>query len=369
MEKEVSLRLAEAARAAAPADGAEVLLLDEADGRLMVAATLGEAPHRATSPFLEESPLEREALAGGGPVIGVDATPRAARRPEGVVLCLPLQHGGRSLGVLCLYAYPPNRLEESDGARLMPLAALGAVAIVAARALAEEKSLESSRAQFVRVATHELRSPVAVAQSLVRGVLKGYAGPLTEKQAEVFSRVSGRLDFLESLVNDLLDLAAGKAPELGEPLAPVSVTASLRRVAVLWQPRAEEKGVSLTLKVPRDLLLVRATEEGLDRLFANLVSNGIKYTPAGGAVTVTAERIGEQVKAVVSDTGVGIPPEAMPRLFQEFYRAPNVKALGETGTGLGLAIVRDLVEGYGGRVEVQSLLGKGTTFTVTLPLA
>lgn len=367
MEMEVSLRLAEVALAAAQADGAEVLLLDEADSRLVVAAAVGDAPHRATSSLLEESPLEREALAGGKPVIAA-ASLKTDRWSEGLSLCLPLQHEGHALGVLCLHARPPRRFEESDGARLAPLAALGAAAIAAARALAEAKRLETSRAQFVRVATHELRSPVAVAQSLVRGVLKGYAGPLTDKQAEVFSRVSGRLDFLEGLVNDLLDLAAGKVPELGEAAAPVSVTASLRRVVVLWQPRAEEKGITLRLRVPRDPLLVRATEEGLDRLFVNLVSNGVKYTLPGGEVTVTAERAGEQAQVTVSDTGVGIPPEALPHLFQEFYRAPNVKALGETGTGLGLAIVRDLVERYGGRVEVQSLLGKGTTFTVVLPL-
>ena len=369
MEAEVSRRLAEAALAAAQADGAEVRLLDEAGQRLVVTAAAGDAPHPAVSLALEESPLAREALAGGGPVIGADVDLTAAPRPGSSLLCLPLQHEGRSLGLLCLHAHLPRRFDTTDGARLTPLAALGAAAVAVTQALAEEKNLEASRAQFVRVATHELRSPVATAQSLVRGVLKGYAGPLTEKQQEVFSRISHRLDFLESLVNDLLDLAAGKAPELGEPVAPVSVTASLRRVVVLWQPHAEEKGLTLTLRVPRDPLLVHATEEGLDRVFVNLVSNAVKYTPTGGAVTVTAERAGGQVEVVVSDTGIGIPTEALPHLFEEFYRAPNAKALGEVGTGLGLAIVRDLVQRYGGRIGVQSVVGAGTTFTVTFPVA
>jgi two-component system phosphate regulon sensor histidine kinase PhoR len=125
--------------------------------------------------------------------------------------------------------------------------------------------------------------------------------------------------------------------------------------------------VALVLRPCRDELVVRATEEGLDRIFVNLVGNAIKYTPAGGEVTVLPCGSGGEISVAVTDTGIGIPPEALPHLFEEFYRAPNARAAKITGTGLGLAIVKELVDRYGGRIEVESRLGEGSTFTVTLP--
>ena len=290
------------------------------------------------------------------------------------VLRVPLVHEGDSIGTLHVYATAPRRFGEDDVARLKPLADMGAAAIAAAqlvlslsKQLAVLESLEAGRAQFVRVATHELRSPVAVAQSLVRGVLKGYAGALNDKQNEIFGRVSRRLDFLESLVNDLLDLAEGKAPELAEDETAVALNASVGRAVLLLQPRAEEKGVALTLRPCREELVVWGAEEGLDRIFVNLVGNAIKYTPSGGSVTIVLRRAGEEIQVEVNDTGIGIPAEALAHLFEEFYRAPNARALDAVGTGLGLAIVKDLVDQYGGRIEVESAVGAGSTFTVTFP--
>jgi signal transduction histidine kinase len=187
-------------------------------------------------------------------------------------------------------------------------------------------------------------------------------------QADVFARISRRLDLLENLINDLLDLAAGKAPELAEAQEPVVLNASLGRVMLLLQPRAEDKGLDMTFRLCHDQLVVEGTEEGLDRIFVNLVGNAVKYTPPGGTVTVSVQQIDGQAQVEVSDTGIGIPEEALPHLFKEFYRAPNAKKLAEVGTGLGLAIVQDLVDRYGGRVWVKSAVGSGTTFTVTFPL-
>ncbi|MFH1312586.1 MAG: HAMP domain-containing sensor histidine kinase, partial [Candidatus Eisenbacteria bacterium] len=283
------------------------------------------------------------------------------------ILCVPLLHEGAPLGTLHVYAAAPQRFHEKDVALLSPLVDMAGTAVVAIRDAEALETQEASKAHFIHVATHELRSPVAVSQSLVRGVLKGYAGEMSDRQAEIFGRVSSRLDFLESLVNDLLDLAAGKSADPAEEEA-VVLNSSVGRAVLSLQPRAEEKGVTLIHKACCEELVVWGTEEGLDRIFVNLVGNGIKYTPAGGSVTVAMQRLEDGIEVRVIDDGIGIPEEALPHLFQEFYRAPNAKASDEVGTGLGLAIVKDLVDRYNGCIEVESALGQGSTFTVTFPL-
>jgi len=370
---EVLTCLADGARQIVQADAVMVRLLDERGTHLTVAAGSGLPAallHREPIP-VEQCPLDEEVLSGQ-PVVVVDA--RADSRAVGVpqayrsVLCMPLLHAGDAIGTLHVYATAPGRFCGEVTHLLTPLVELGVMALAATRALGELEVLETSKAHFIHVATHELRSPVAVSQSLVRGVLKGYAGELTDKQRDLFGRISRRLDFLESLINDLLDLAAGKVPALAEGETAVLLNTSVGRAVLLLQPRAEEKGVALTYHACCEELVVRGTEEGLDRIFVNLVDNGIKYTPPGGSVTVALRRVGKEVEVLVADTGIGIPDDAMPHLFEEFYRAPNAKAVDEVGTGLGLAIVRDLVRRYGGHIEVESSVGQGTTFTVTFPL-
>ncbi len=375
MEKleQVLDRLVAGVQTALRGDGAAVRLLN-GDGRhLVLGAASGLAAGREGTERvpLEGCPLDEEALAGA-PVVVVDARDdkRAACVPEQcrAAVCVSLVHSGEPVGTLHVYGKKPGSFDEDDVASLVALGDLGAAAIASARAANAREKLEASKAHFVRVTTHELRSPVTVAQSLVRGVLKGYAGELSEKQMDVFTRVAGRLDHLENLVNDLLSLAAGRAPELAEKEGPVMLRASVGRAVLLFQPRADDKGVSLRQETCCEGLVIWGTEEGLDSVFSNLVSNAVKYTPSGGRVLVTMRATGDEVVVQVADTGIGIPAEAIPHLFEEFYRAPNAKAADEAGTGLGLAIVRDLVERYSGTIDVDSEEGKGSTFTVTLPI-
>ena len=364
----VLTHLAESAAIALRADAAAVCLLDESGTRLSVAAVhglpaelLGRGPQE-----IQSCALDREALTSRAAVVA-DAQHGPLELPGQdfrAGLCTPLIHEGQPVGTLHVYATVPERFSEDDAVTLRPLVDLGVAAITATRAMAELEALEANQAQFIRVMTHELRSPVTVAQSLVRSVL--YAGDLSDKQVEVFTRIGRRLDGLENLINDLLDLAAGKAPGPAEE-GPVVLNASIGRVVLLLQPRAEDKSLEMTFQSCRDQLVVRGTEEGLDRIFVNVVGNAVKYTPPGGAVAVSVQQVDGQAQVEVADTGIGIPEEALPHLFEEFYRAPNAKKT-EVGTGLGLAIVKDLVERYGGRIQVKSTVGVGTTFTVTLPL-
>lgn len=222
---------------------------------------------------------------------------------------------------------------------------------------------------IMHVITHELRSPVQVTSSLLNVLSRGYVGELNDKQADLVDRARRRIQLLEALVDDLLDLAAGKAnvPVRAER-GPVALSEMLRGVCARYEALAEEKDLSVRCECPDDGLIVCGDKEELDRIFDNLVSNAVKYTQVGG-VELRAERTDGWVRIAVADTGIGIPEDALPRLFQEFFRARNAKALQETGTGLGLVIVKDLVERYDGQIEVESVEGKGTTITVLLPLA
>jgi signal transduction histidine kinase len=205
-------------------------------------------------------------------------------------------------------------------------------------------------------------------ESLLTALVGGYVGELAPQHLDVINRALKRVQALQTLVNDLLDLASGKALMKHSEHRLVPVGSVVSEVCERLQARATAKDIALLSEVPAEPLDVLADPVDIDRLVTNLVGNGVKYTTAG-TVRVSLVREADRAKVVVADTGIGIPAESLPKLFQEFYRAKNAKALDEAGTGLGLAIVKDLVERYGGRIDVDSREGVGTTFTVTLPLA
>lgn len=141
----------------------------------------------------------------------------------------------------------------------------------------------------------------------------------------------------------------------------------INRAVDAVQPEAEEKGIDLKVQVPETLITLQANEEDLDRLVSNLLENAVKYTPHKGKVGLQVGRSGKVVHIAVSDTGIGISPESLPRIFEEFYRAKNAKEAGD-GTGLGLSLVKHIVDRYRGEIDVQSRPGEGSTFQVTLPM-
>jgi signal transduction histidine kinase len=195
-----------------------------------------------------------------------------------------------------------------------------------------------------------------------------YGGTLGPVQARLVARAQRRLASLHALIDDLLDLAAGKADMSPGDRRLVDLGQAVAEIAERYQPIARDRGVALEVRQPAAPIEIWCDAGDLDRIVGNLVSNAVKYTTQGW-ITVTLSREGDAARLEVKDTGIGIPADALPHLFKEFYRAGNAKVVDESGTGLGLSIVRNVVERYGGRVEVTSQEGVGTTFLVTLPAA
>lgn len=238
-----------------------------------------------------------------------------------------------------------------------------------AEALARDRDeierLERFKSSFMLTVAHELRAPVAGAQSLLRTLVRGMAGSLTDQQREILERVEVRHDELLELINDLLALAASKTLAPEAELGPIDLLPVIDRVVSRFRPQAEQAGVGLSVEAA-PAVRVRGTIDGLTGVFSNLVGNAIKYTPRGGKVVVGIDRSGDEIAIRVSDTGIGIEAKDIPRLGEEFFRAENAKQRGVGGTGLGLAIVRQHLERCHGRIEVESKVGQGSTFRVFL---
>ncbi|MGA9753159.1 MAG: GAF domain-containing sensor histidine kinase [Acidobacteriota bacterium] len=371
-------RLTEATARVLGCKGASIRLLDREGRHLEMAAIHGLSPAYAEKAPIElgKALIDQEALSGR-PVLVRDA-PRDPRvrhpdkmREEGVetILVAPLVGRSGPIGVLRAYGAKSHRFTRRDADFLAAVAVQGAVALENAKAYESLTRLNEDKSRFLRIVTHELRSPLQVTQSLLAVLERGYAGPLGAQQSDLMGRAVRRLAALEVLVDDLLDLAAGKADAFSpSERCVLSLGEVVEEVFNRSKPSAEGKGIGLRLEAPSEPLEVWGDRREVERMVENLVANAIKYTREG-TVALTIEGEAEWVRLAVSDTGIGIPADALPRLFEEFYRAPNAKALDETGTGLGLAIVQDLAARYDGRIEVESSEGTGSRFTLVLPRA
>jgi len=239
-----------------------------------------------------------------------------------------------------------------------------------ARRLSEEKTylekLDRAKRQFLRLVTHELQAPIDAIESYLRITLEGYVP--SEKLTEIINKCITRAREERALINDLLELGHLEAIGAHAQIEPVRLDEVLRNIASDFEKQAEEKRLRYTISTAPDIPPVSGTPEQFKSMWANLISNAIKYTPENGAVTVRLHAEGGKVIGEVSDTGIGIPPEDRPRLFTEFFRARNAREMEAHGTGLGLVLVKKVVEGAGGKVTVRSEPGRGTTFTFSIPV-
>lgn len=217
--------------------------------------------------------------------------------------------------------------------------------------------------RFTADASHELRSPLGAMRAAVEVALQN---PRTvEAYRDTLASIGEQCDRLTSLVNGLLLLARADAGELEVRREPLDLGAVVADVAEMFEPLAEERGVSLVFS-PTSLVTVVGDSSRLRQLVTNLVDNAIKFTGTGGTVTLRIERDRERARLLVTDTGIGIPAERLPHVFERFYQASPARS--GNGYGLGLSICKWIVEAHGGTLQAESLPDSGTTFIVALPL-
>jgi two-component system phosphate regulon sensor histidine kinase PhoR len=229
------------------------------------------------------------------------------------------------------------------------------------------RQLDQMKTDFVNMVAHELRGPLVAIKQQNNVLLEGLCGPLEEKQHEFINRGSNKIDALLSLINDLLDVAKIEAGKHVQHRVPTDIGKIIEETVALMESRATEKGIALTFSL-KGLKPVQADPKNIEEIFNNLITNAINYSPEGGQVTVTAQGLGEYMEIKVEDTGVGIPPEELPKIFNKFYRVKHPKTRHVTGTGLGLAIVKGIVDAHQGTIDVESTMDKGTTFKILLPV-
>jgi len=224
---------------------------------------------------------------------------------------------------------------------------------------------EALRKNLIADVSHELRTPLTIIQGNIQAILEGVYPLEMAQMAGLYDETR----LLTRLVDDLHDLALADAGQLRLERRPVNVSDLARTAVGQFDPVAEAAGVKLTLETSVDAPEVLGDADRLAQALRNLLSNAIRHTPAGGQVTMRVGCSGEHVTIQVADTGSGIAPEDLPHVFDRFYRGDKSRSRRGGGAGLGLAITRQLVTAHGGRIEVASTPGLGTSFTITLPAA
>jgi signal transduction histidine kinase len=283
------------------------------------------------------------------------------RMPDGGLLVvgeslIPEQTALRSL-VLVLAA----------GAGLGFLLSLAAAWFLSGRALVPIQQAFQRQQEFVADASHELRTPLTVLRSATDLLNKYRAQPL-DSNGELFDDVRSEIVRMERLAQDLLTLARSDAGGLELMTAPLELADMAAEVVRRTTPLAQSEGVHLRLHADQQSATVEADPDRLQQVLYILIDNAIKHTPPGGTIDVRVRRHGQSAQIEVADTGTGIAPEHLPRIFDRFYRADKARARAQGGTGLGLAIAKMLIDAHHGQLQLASTIGVGTQVTVSLPL-
>lgn len=228
------------------------------------------------------------------------------------------------------------------------------------------KQLDQMKSDFINMVAHELRNPLHSVRQLLTVQLEGLCGRLGEKQEDFLGRSVKQIDGLLELIRDLLDISKAESGILIQHHVPVDLEEIVKKVMEIMEVRATRQGIALDCVVSGHPI-IQADARSMEEVFNNLLSNAVNYSPDGGRVTVDLNQCGDFVEIKVTDTGIGIDPEEVPRIFDKFYRIKHPRTRDVTGTGLGLSLVKSIVEAHRGALEVISRPNDGTCFRIQLP--
>ncbi len=294
------------------------------------------------------------------------------------VIAVPLLLQDQVIGAVVLYGDRPYQVSRRDTFLLSTAAIQAAMAIQNALLFAEVKDKNAAlervnnlKSQFLATVTHELRTPLHSIISYGALILEGFVeGELTAEQEEHIQFIVRRAEDLSRLVDDMLDLSKIEADRLEVKVEPLALESSLTEVVNQLMPMASNKGLQLTLEMEDSLPMALADSHRIRQVVINMVSNALKFTEKGG-VTIRCALLDryDMLRISVNDTGIGISPAALDYIFEAFRQADGSTTRRFGGTGLGLTIARKLIELQGGEVSVESVVGQGSTFSFTLPVA
>jgi signal transduction histidine kinase/energy-coupling factor transporter ATP-binding protein EcfA2 len=237
------------------------------------------------------------------------------------------------------------------------------------REQAYANELEWQKDEFIATVTHQLRTPLVAIKGYADLLLIDSIGSLSDQQGRFLETIKSNVDRLTRLVNDLLDASRVGTGRLELDFESLDLTTLIPGIVDSFRGQIVEKSLALSLDLPLALPMVRGDRGRITQTLENLIMNAWQYTPEGGRITLTAQALDGFVRVDVCDTGIGIPAEDIHRIFERFYRTPQPEVRAVPGIGLGLSIARTFVELHGGRIWVQSEVGRGSTFSFTLPLA
>ncbi|RJR42792.1 MAG: GAF domain-containing protein [Desulfobacteraceae bacterium] len=347
-----------------------IKLLDEGRRKLKFASAYGLSEDYVSKGAvdIDKSPINRKIIEGSFFSVGKIEEKDYFQYPEDIrkegiasMVCLPLRVEKMVLGVFCVYSDIYYNFEDEDIRFFSLISDLVALAIETLRS-------EMNKTWFLQKTAHQLRSPFSTIYSMIKVMNGGFLGPVNDKQKELLQRCIRRIEMLGDLVNDLLKLGIKRTDADRAIIHPVDGVTILNALVPLFETHAREKRLKIEFQIEPGLDQIMGDEKLLDELMTNLISNAIKYTPAGGKVEVHLSREDKnRIRLEVRDTGIGIPEEDRSRLFTEFFRAENAKSFCEEGTGLGLVIVKEIVDFLRGAVLIESKVGEGTTVCCLLP--
>jgi signal transduction histidine kinase len=227
--------------------------------------------------------------------------------------------------------------------------------------------LDRMKSDFISIVSHELKTPLTSIKGFLRLLTAERVGSITDKQRHYLEIVEKQSESLTTLIDDLLDLSKIEAGIIEVRHEPVALADVVGGVVQQLDNMAQEKDISLLIRIPSNLPEIDGDSERLLQVFMNLIHNAVKFTPHGGKVEVKASAMGKDCLVKVADNGIGISQQDLQRIFQKFYQVDSSSTRQQSGTGLGLAITKQLVTAHGGDLWVSSIKGGGTTFSLTLP--